>query len=243
MFWPSAQEDRSSFRRKATDPRTAVVDEKTKRLWEEFERTRSIASRNRLVEAYIPLVKNIAEFIRNRLPSSVLHDDLVSDGTIGLTEAIERFSPSRGVKFGSYSRLRIQGAIVDGLRRMDWMPRAERLRGRAKEMRSLNTRVRRLDQDDEDAPQELWQVLPSLTASNPLKVLTEGELFREFNRFLDPRERVIVRLYYRDGLKMLEVGKRLGICEARVSQLLQRIMKRLQEPDAREVGLAWFGAA
>jgi RNA polymerase sigma factor for flagellar operon FliA len=74
----------------------------------------------------VPLVKFVAHRISSRLPSHVELDDLVHSGIIGLMDAIEKFEPARGIKFKTYAELRVKGAILDGLRDLDWVPRSLR---------------------------------------------------------------------------------------------------------------------
>ncbi len=97
-------------------------------LWTEFATTRSQDAKSRLVEAYFPLVRYIAERLASTLPASVDVDDLTSMGTFGLIEAIDRFDVSRGFQFKTYCTARVRGAILDHLRTNDWVPRLVRLR-------------------------------------------------------------------------------------------------------------------
>lgn len=78
------------------------------------------------IEKYLPLVKRIAGRLAISLPSHVDEDDLIGYGVFGLLDATERFDVSRGVKFETYASLRIRGAILDGLRAMDWVPHSAR---------------------------------------------------------------------------------------------------------------------
>lgn len=78
-----------------------------------------------LLEHY-PMVQAIAGRIHQRLPRSVELDDLISAGVMGLLEAHERYDQDRSVPFGAYARPRVQGAILDALRAMDWVPRSVR---------------------------------------------------------------------------------------------------------------------
>ncbi len=86
----------------------------------------SYADRQRLVIENYAMVKSIARKIRARLPKGVELDDLISYGTLGLIEAIDRFDASRSVPFEAYARPRVQGAILDALRAVDWVPRSVR---------------------------------------------------------------------------------------------------------------------
>jgi RNA polymerase sigma factor for flagellar operon FliA len=80
-----------------------------------------------LLERYLPLVKSIVARMRIYFPSSVDMDDLYSIGISGLVTAVRRCDPDKTESFASYAALRIKGAILDELRRMDWIPRSDRL--------------------------------------------------------------------------------------------------------------------
>ncbi|HHV65663.1 MAG TPA: FliA/WhiG family RNA polymerase sigma factor [Peptococcaceae bacterium] len=78
------------------------------------------------LEKYLPLVKRISGRLAMSLPAHVDEEDLISYGVFGLLDALQRFEPSRGVKFETYAALRIRGSIIDGLRAMDWVPHSAR---------------------------------------------------------------------------------------------------------------------
>ena len=83
-------------------------------------------NREQIITDYVPLVKFVAHRISSRLPSHVELDDLIHSGILGLMDAIEKFEPARNIKFKTYAELRIKGAILDGLRDLDWVPRSLR---------------------------------------------------------------------------------------------------------------------
>lgn len=95
-------------------------------LWREFRRTRSSAARNRLVEHYMPLVHKLAEIMARRLWPRVTADELASAGFDGLIAAVSAFDPARKVKFETYCRQRIVGAIRDWQREIDPLGRSGR---------------------------------------------------------------------------------------------------------------------
>ncbi len=96
-------------------------------LWEAYKgNPNDVDSRNCIVERYMPLVRKRAERIRSRLPHEIELDDLVSAGSVGLIDAIKAFEPERGVKFETFCIPRVQGAMLDELRSMDWAPRMVR---------------------------------------------------------------------------------------------------------------------
>ncbi|MEL7157671.1 MAG: sigma-70 family RNA polymerase sigma factor, partial [Actinomycetota bacterium] len=74
----------------------------------------------------VPLVEHIVNRVTARLPASYSRDDLVQSGILGLISATVRFDPDHGVTFSSFAGRRIEGAIIDSLRRADWAPRSVR---------------------------------------------------------------------------------------------------------------------
>ena len=90
-------------------------------------------SREEIIHKYLHLVKYVAGRISVNLPSNVDIDDLISDGVFGLIDAIEKYDDSRAVKFETYAITRINGAIIDALRCLDWVPRTVRRRAREME--------------------------------------------------------------------------------------------------------------
>jgi len=82
--------------------------------------------RDELVMAHVDLVRSLASRLGRRLPSQVELSELVSVGVVGLIEAANRYQPSLGVPFDAFARRRIQGAMLDALRGLDWVPRSVR---------------------------------------------------------------------------------------------------------------------
>ncbi|MCX7695815.1 MAG: FliA/WhiG family RNA polymerase sigma factor [Caloramator sp.] len=80
--------------------------------------------REEMILKYIPYVKYIASRLLIGIPPGIEFDDLVSFGIIGLIDAIEKFDPTKGIKFETYATLRIKGAIIDELRKISWMPKS-----------------------------------------------------------------------------------------------------------------------
>ncbi len=76
------------------------------------------------IEDYAPLVKRIAQHMMLRMPASVQIDDLIQAGMIGLLEASQKYDAAHGASFETYAGIRIRGAIIDEMRRGDWVPRS-----------------------------------------------------------------------------------------------------------------------
>ena len=102
-------------------------------LWKDYRQGGSDTAREKLIVGYSPLVKYVAGRVAIGLPPNVEFDDLVSYGIFGLMDAIDKFDPERGIKFETYAIARIRGAIMDGLRGNDWIPRSVRQKAKSLE--------------------------------------------------------------------------------------------------------------
>jgi RNA polymerase sigma factor for flagellar operon FliA len=97
--------------------------------------------RDQLVTHYAPLVKRIAYHLMAKLPSSVQVEDMIQNGMLGLLDAINRYEEGLGAQFETYAVQRIRGAMLDGLRENDWLPRSLR-----RDMRRIEAAVSALEQ-------------------------------------------------------------------------------------------------
>lgn len=125
-------------------------------LWREYCNTKDPQIRDFLIKKYSPLVKYVAGKVAVGMPHSVEFDDLVSYGTFGLLDAIEKFDPEKEVKFKTYAMTRVRGSIFDELRTMDWIPRS--IRQKAKQLEKIIVEIEnRMGRtaDDEEIAKEL----------------------------------------------------------------------------------------
>ncbi len=97
-----------------------------KKLLEEYAKTKTPEVREKIILEYAPLVKVMAGRLSMYLGYNVEYEDLVSYGIFGLIDAIDKFDCMKEVKFETYASLRIRGAILDQIRKMDWIPRTIR---------------------------------------------------------------------------------------------------------------------
>lgn len=229
----------------------AAVDE----LWQQYAEGRAGEDRNRLVVHYAPLVKYVAGRFAGTLPPHVDIGDLYSEGMIGLLGAVERFDPGRSVDFAGFAVGRIRGAMVDGLRVLDWLPRTARAQVRDLEISTqrLYAELQRTPTAEEVAlrlgldPVEVGARQRQLAQSRPVPLVVEdvdavltqaavdqgGEtqlprtLVRAL-RSLPERDQVLVALYYYERLTMAEIGQVLGVSESRVSQLHQQLRQEIR---------------
>jgi RNA polymerase sigma factor FliA len=228
-------------------------------LWERFKSDGDQRAREGLILHFSPLVKFVAGRLGSGLPRNVDPGDLVSYGTFGLIDAIDKFEPERGYKFETYAVNRIKGAILDELRALDWVPRSVRARAREiqRSMSELEHSLQRSATDQEladhmDIPVEtlrdqlgelstlgfvaldellnpderdsaaVGDIVPDATAFDP-----SGSFEREETRYLladsinrlPERDRLVVTLYYFEGLTLSEIGTVLNVTESRVCQI------------------------
>jgi RNA polymerase sigma factor FliA len=205
-------------------------------LWASCRQGDSV-SRCTLIERYAPLAASVAR--RMRVPTSALmgRDDIESASLVGLIDAVDRYDPERGIPFEGYAGLRIRGAILDELRRLDDHTRAERQRARAVAVDtepeigaygatlSLDMLLETGDRDwavDDDGvdPYE----------SQDMRMRVESAL-----KCLPPRQRELLARYYGDSLTLRESAVRMGISEARACQLHGRAIQNLRHELARLV--------
>jgi RNA polymerase sigma factor FliA len=216
-------------------------------LWTAYKDAGDEELRNRLVVQYAPLVKYVAGRVSSGMPNTVERADLVSEGTIGLMNAIDKFEPGRGLQFQSFAVARIRGAMIDFLRSTDWVPRSVRARiGEIQRAQvTVQSRLGRSPTDPEVAAElgisvrELSKLYSkaSHTKVTSVEELGIGELVHGSDDIepsvdretlmaaihgLAERDRAVVAMYYFEGLALTEIGRILGVSESRVSQLKTR---------------------
>lgn len=232
------------------------VDLTVEGIWAAYKSSGDLELRNRLVLQYAPLVKYVAGRVRSGLPEWADQAALTSDGVIGLMDAISKFEPSRGLQFQTYAVSRIRGAIIDGLRAADWVPRSVRnmIRDVERAKAALEARHGTSPTESEIALEmdisvrELRDIytrsahssvasVDELSESGDLAVAA-GDVFEDGEtrealmtavEGLPERDRVIVALYYFEGFTLAEIGQVLGVTESRISQLHTKATLVLKE--------------
>ena len=218
--------------------------------------------RDRLVQESWPLVRRVALQVASRLPTQVELSDLTQAGFLGLLDAASRYDEAKGVRFSTYAELRIRGSILDGLRELDWVPRSVRRRRRELEaaVGRLEARLERAPNETElaielglsvsdlgriepvaemvETTDELDSLVRDPHAIDPHEVLAHRELFRILVDAIDSlneKERLVMTLYYYEGLTMKGVGEVLGVNESRVSQIHKKAVRTLRRRLGRHV--------
>lgn len=189
-------------------------------LWANYFQSRSLEDRNRLVLFYAPLVRVVANRVARRMHSFQSIQELCSCGQFGLINAVERFDPIGGFQFATYATIRIQGAIIDELRRDDILPK--RMRARVREYQtareSLETELRRTPTFGEMATQlgttlaEIVELDDLATISNymvPLSMIDDGLGGLSTSTRIDPNENSNLASMHEDvKLALLRITER-----------------------------------
>ena len=210
-----------------------------------------------LVMRHAELVKRIAYHLAGRLPASVEVDDLIQAGMLGLLEAAANFTAGRGASFETYAGIRIRGAMIDALRKLDWAPRSVHRKSRevAKAIRDLEAELGREARDAEIAARmgidlaEYHNIVQDTVACQMTNMdeTVAGEINDQRNDpFADivdenfrvqltqaigglpEREKLVMSLYYGDDLNLKEIGVVLKVTESRVCQLHGQALARLK---------------
>ena len=122
-------------------------------LWARYVKDREPEVREQLILQYAPLVKYVMGRLAISLPAILDYEDILSFGTIGLIEAVERFEPDKGVKFQTYGISRVRGSIIDALRSLDRLPRSVRQKAKSADaaILALTNKLGREPTEDEIA--------------------------------------------------------------------------------------------
>ncbi len=119
-----------------------MISKNIEPLWQTYFKNKNPEVRNRLMQKYLGVVHYVVSKLFKAIPTYVERDDLVNIGVIGLGEALDRYNPYYGIKFETYAIPRVRGAIIDELRKQDWIPRS---------LRSKSNMIKRVVEDLEQA--------------------------------------------------------------------------------------------
>ena len=186
------------------------------------------ATRCAVIEQYVPLASRIAHGMNVPVGAVASADDLESAAVIGLIDAVDRFDPQRGVPFEGYASLRIRGAVLDEVRRVDELGRADRRRQReaqaqGEEGHYLGTVSldELLENGYRGGPEQ--DELAERYDAEDLRMRVRSAI-----ACLPARQREVVERYYDQSLTLRETGQRMGISEARACQLHGRAIENLR---------------
>jgi RNA polymerase sigma factor for flagellar operon FliA len=206
-----------------------------------------------LATDYMPAVKAMAARLKERLPSSVDFNDLVSIGFEELVKLARRYNSSINDNFWGYAKNRIYGAMLDFLRSLDTVSRGDR-----KLIKEIDKIIEKFinqygyEPSDEEIAiildvniekvkkarkaDEIYSVMPIEDQLNYYddisKKVEEEELIeivKNILKELSEKEQLIIQLYYFEELSLREISEILGVTESRVSQIHKKVIKRIRE--------------
>jgi len=219
-------------------------------------------NKEELINSMLPRVKQIASQIYAKfahIGSNLEYEDLVQVGVIGLIDAANKYDPTRDNKFETYAEFRIRGAIIDELRKEDWLPRCMRdtIKKVESAMKKLATQLMREPTEEEIAKElnlpldTVFEAMKNISDSqllcyddiepfivfksdyyDPYQYAVENELkdiLAQCIERLDEKEQLILSLYFYEGLTLKEIGEILDLTESRVSQIRSTAFKKLKK--------------
>ena len=190
----------------------------------------------RVLLEQLPQVRYIARRIHDRLPSHIPLDDLVQAGILGLIEALHKFDASKNVELKTYAKHRIQGAILDSLRDLDWSPRP--LRKKARQLEQAHQRLRAQFGRPATEPElaiELGMELGELQhLLGDLRGLDLGSLQDEFTESGQERESLATPV---EGVDQEPFTQCL---QGELRELLSRAVSELQPRERQVLSLYYF---
>ena len=221
--------------------------ERLNELLEKYRLTGDMNVRNEIVLMYMDLVKMIAVSMRNIYTGYAESDDIINEGVIALMAAIDGFDPEKNVKFETYAGIRIKGAVIDYLRKLDRVPRT--LRKLSKQLDDnfarLNSELCRTPTDEElaESMNMTTAQLSKLMANTAgMITLSFEELLYEANldenisassetadaKMYEREKKQVVTMYYYERLKYSEIAKVMSITQSRVCQIHSKAMLTLK---------------
>lgn len=212
-----------------------------------------------LVLQYLPAVRALAYRLRERLPTSIDVNDLISIGTEEMIKLSRRYDKEQNDSFWGYGRQRVHGSMLDYLRSLDVMSRANR-----RLIKAVNKEIDKYLSTYEEEPTSEYlsklleesiekiddarngsKVISLMPINEQITILSEedtseivekDELIEMIKTILNKfkeRERLIIQLYYFEELNLKEISAILDISESRISQIHKKLLKQIRE----ELGL------
>ncbi|MCI9611242.1 MAG: FliA/WhiG family RNA polymerase sigma factor [Eubacterium sp.] len=204
------------------------------KLWEMYQIKQTPELREQIILEYAPLVKVVAGRLSMYLGYNVEYDDLVSYGIFGLIDAIDKFDMDKEVKFETYASLRIRGAILDQIRKMDWIPRTVR-----QKQKKIDEAIKKVEMQtgktalDEEVARELGVTGDELTEwQSQLKVTNIVSL----NEFIEQGTEPVMDARHNSHFIQPEEQ----VQETELREKLQEAMEQLTEKEKKVILLYYY---
>ncbi len=199
-------------------------------LFEQYRQTQDVGLRNDIVLRYMELVKYVAISTRGIYCKYAEVDDIVNEGVLALIKAVETYDVQRGVKFETYATIRIKGAIIDFVRKQDWIPR----------------RVRHFGHNLETAYNELYSQLDRHPTNQELADymgIPKDKLLRAMADLASAATLSFEELLYEDNFENMEVGGATAdqpLYEKELKEVLTAAINELKPKEKQVVSLYYY---
>lgn len=211
-------------------------------------------SQDSLMLQYMPALRAMAFRLRERLPSSIDINDLISIGTEEMIKLARRYDSSINDSFWGYAKMRVYGSMLDYLRELDIVSRSSR-----KLIKSIDKEVSKYFNEHEEEPtdeylaevlgedvkkikeariaSDIYTVIPideqynAIIADNVIENVQKDELvslIKDILASLTKREQTIIQLYYFEELSLGEISEILNITSSRISQIHKEVIKKIR---------------
>ncbi|MGF7185998.1 RNA polymerase sigma factor for flagellar operon FliA [Desulfitispora alkaliphila] len=207
----------------------------SEKLWHEYKVENKLEARDKLIVNYMSIVQQILSRVLASLPANVDRDELNSYGIMGLIDAVEKYNHTLGYKFETYAYPRIKGAIIDGLRALDWVPTSVR-----KKSKELQKAIGQLEQElgrsaDEEEISEHLNI--SITELNKIVLEATPMTLMSIDPMVEQegKENLINSLEDTDNKKPEEILEQMGLQE-----ILADAIEKLPEKEKMVVALYYY---
>lgn len=232
------------------------------------QNARSNAEIEKMVTEHAQLVKKLAYHLACRIPPNIDVNDLIQVGMIALFECAQKWDASLGAKFETYATIRINGAMIDELRRSDWTPRRlnkalKNIQEASRKIENANGRRASSNEIADEMGIDINEYHGILNDASQSDILSLDELFEsgyegslanestiekgaereEIYKLvtgaiegLNEKEKIILSLFYQEGLNQKEIAAVMGVTEARISQAKSKALLYIRDKIRRETG-------
>lgn len=206
------------------------------KLWDDYWKNPTEEKKNNLCLHYLPFSEYLAAnyFNARKIPNDLTPEDIKAFAFLGLHDAVTKYNSSFVNSFTTYAVVRINGAIVDGLRDNSWVPRSELQRAKKEEVKvSRQIHLSGFQKNSEVHGQGRDISGYDLAETRTLTAYWQNKENRKFlksalNGF-NKVERLIILMYYVEGISMKAIGKSLEFSKSRISQLNHQLLARMKE--------------
>lgn len=196
-------------------------------LWKRYKNEGCMVSREKLINMYSDYAIEISDKIAKKCPNHVQCEDVHSEAIVGLLDSIDKFSITKLTHFKTYAFKRIWGHIVDYQRKEDYLTRTQRKNMAVIPSNISLSHVISVGNHGDAGEQYFIDVIIDNRCKNPLKEIIKKD-WSFYLEDLTNEEVLIIKLYYIENQNMKDIGKVIGICESRVSQIHSSIIDRLK---------------